>query len=215
MPPSLALKSKYSKLLYCLLKDNLYRGEWLVEVKDLRELLWATDASWESFKEFNRRILKAAMGEINNNTDISFTYDKVTRGRLTRAVKFKIQSKIVAADELDGQASFSDPESFDAYVTSYQEEDGAATAEAGEDPVEEKFALWSDACKDEFDRSQIELLALLAKPHVEYDPDNPDRHDLDIYYYLRTKYKALNAKPAAEVKSRIGLMKHLVKTDGV
>lgn len=89
----LELKKKYSKLLYCLLKDNLYRGGWTVEIKELRELLGATEKSWESFKEFNRRILKVAQEEIGRYTDIDFTYEKITRGKITRAVKFKIEKK--------------------------------------------------------------------------------------------------------------------------
>ena len=36
---SLRLKSKYSLKLYPLLKDKLYRREWTVELKDLRELM--------------------------------------------------------------------------------------------------------------------------------------------------------------------------------
>ena len=87
---SLRLKSKYSLKLYPLLKDKLYRREWTVELKDLRELMGATNKNNESFREFNK-VLQKCKKDINEVTDIEFEYEKITKGRLTRAIKFKIK----------------------------------------------------------------------------------------------------------------------------
>ena len=202
---TLSLKSKYSKLLYCLLKDNLFRKEWQVELKELRELLGATSKTYESFKDFNKFVLQKTEEEINANTDIIFTYEKITKGRLTKAIKFKIKNKeTVENEQINGQMEIYDFPEYcpDSDLTADQEHNAV---------LEGKFTLWSEACGNEFNRSQLEELALLAEEHVEYDPADAGRHDLDIYHYLLRKYKSLQNKK--DVKSRFGYMKYLVENN--
>ncbi len=193
---TLGLKSKYSKLLYCLLKDNAYRGEWVADLKELRELIGATEASWESFKEFNRRILKVAEEEINNNTDIRFTYEKVQKGRLTRAIRFKIKTVASNTDVLPGQMD----------VYDYPE---LLPDPEPEDPMMRQNKFWKEACDDEFSIDQIKELVLLANPHVEHSEVKP--HDVMVYDYLRVKYVSLANKK--DIKSRFGYMKYLVENN--
>lgn len=90
---SLALKRKHSKLLYFLIKDNVYKGEWRVDLRELRELLGATEKSYEKFKEFNRTVLQKSVEEINESTDMTVDYKKITKGKLTKGVTFRIQQK--------------------------------------------------------------------------------------------------------------------------
>ena len=90
--------------------------------------------------------------------------------------------------------------------------DSDSTADQEQNAVlESKFTLWSEACGNEFNRSQLEELALLAEEHVEYEPTDAGRHDLDIYHYLLRKYKSLQNKK--DVKSRFGYMKYLVENN--
>ena len=89
--------------------------------------------------------------------------------------------------------------------------DSDQTAGEQNEVLDGKFTLWSESCSNEFSRSQLEELALLAEGHVEYDPADPGRHDLDIYHYLLRKYKSLQNKQG--VKSRFGYMKYLVEND--
>lgn len=199
---SLRLKSKYSLKLYPLLKDKLYRREWTVELKDLRELMGATNKNNESFREFNK-VLQKCKEDINDVTDIEFTYEKITRGRLTRAIKFDIKKRVAKQEQIDGQMDIYD---FPEYCP-----DSNQTAGEQNEVLDGKFALWSEACKGEFNRTQLEELTLLAEGHVEYDPADPGRHDLDIYHYLLRKYKSLQNKQG--VKSRFGYMKYLVEND--
>ena len=110
---SLQLKSKYSIKLYSLLKDKAYFKEWRVDLKELREFLGATNKNNESFREFNK-VLQNCMEEINRVTDITFSYDKITKGRLTRGIVFKIKNnyrkkrKVIETTELPGQLNFND-----------------------------------------------------------------------------------------------------------
>lgn len=109
------LRSQYSVRLYSLLKDKSFgKHEWQVGLKELRELLGATSKNYESFKEFNRVVLKRAHEEINQYTDIQYSYEKITKGRLTRAIKFKISKQKVIdqaptkPDQLEGQMDIYD-----------------------------------------------------------------------------------------------------------
>ena len=89
---TLKLKSKYSKRLYWQLKDNVWNGTWEAALKELRELLDINAPRYDSFKYLNVEILKKCEEEINSNTDIRFSYEKIQRGRTTTAVNFFITS---------------------------------------------------------------------------------------------------------------------------
>lgn len=193
---TLKLKYKASKLLYYLLKDNQYKGVWIVELPELRERLGATKKTYESFKDFNKFILKRAEEEINENTDVKFTYEKVMKGRLTRAVKFMIEQS-EDSDVLPGQMNVFD------YPELIPDSEPA-------DPMKETYDFWSGACNDEFNHDQIRELALLAKPHIDFTFDR-DENDRFIYNYLRLKYASLANKKID--KSRYGYMKFIVEND--
>lgn len=116
-----SLKSQYSVRLYSLLKDRSFgKGLWEVDLKELRELMGATDKSYEKFKEFNRSVLQKCESEINELTDITFSYERIVKGRLTRGIKFKIKNKsnrkrkIIEYDQLPGQLDFNDTPSTNA-----------------------------------------------------------------------------------------------------
>lgn len=203
---TVGFKSEYTLKLYCILKDHAWGDfSWQVNLKELRNMLGATEQLYEKFPEFNRRILKKAYEEINGYTDINFEYEKITRGRLTRAIKFKIKNRAAEQSQINGQMDIYD---FPEYCPDQVNQE--AVPEQNE-VLEGKFALWSESCGNEFSRSQLEELALLAEGHVEYDPADPGRHDLDIYHYLLRKYKSLQNKQG--VKSRFGYMKYLVEND--
>lgn len=88
------MDSAYSIRLYNMLLDHAWGNyQWTVDLKQLRTLLGATDSSYESFKYFNARLLKKAQQEINELTDLAFDYERIVKGKLTRAIKFKIKRK--------------------------------------------------------------------------------------------------------------------------
>lgn len=121
---TLNLKSKYSKLLYCLLKDNVWKKTWEVDLKELRDLLGATEKTYEAFKDFNKFVLKKAEEEINACTDLHVRYEKVMKGRTTKAVRFFISP--IDEDELPGQENLFDyvknlPEAEDPYQIEQKE----------------------------------------------------------------------------------------------
>ena len=85
------MKSAYSIALYNYLLHYAWGNyQWNVKIEDLREALGATNPSYDSYKYLNSRILKVAKKEIEELTDIRFTYERVAKGRKTTSVTFKI-----------------------------------------------------------------------------------------------------------------------------
>lgn len=190
---TLHLKSAYSYKLYMFLKSKNPATEFQINLSELKEKLEITAKRYESFKYFNQEILKLSVEEINRHTDTCVEYEKVTKGRLTRAIKFSIKTRKIVDDKQD------------------KEQPGQPEELERNEILEGKFALWSEACGNEFNRSQLEELTLLADSHIDYDPIDPERRDLDVYHYLLKKHKALQNKE--NVKSRFGYMKWLVEND--
>jgi plasmid replication initiation protein len=95
----LALKSKYSKRLYEILKSYLnnsnekrYRIVFEeFEIMELKKLVAAEN--YGRFKDFRVRVLDIAMREINDFTDIIASYTPIKPGRITTHVRFCIQLK--------------------------------------------------------------------------------------------------------------------------
>lgn len=220
---TLKLKHKSTKLLYFILKDKQYRGEWTVDLKELRERISATAKMYDSFKDFNKFVLKRAMEEINKNTDITFSYEKVTRGRLTRAVKFKIESKrkeIVVEEtdyeivkiegQIDGQMDIYN----DFPDTVPVEPIWHSTIPKDASPIEiESAKLFAEACSFEFSWNEMLVITSLIPKSVEFREAvmGIDSIDLKKTDYLYDKYKVLNAKK--DVKSRYGMMCSIVEND--
>lgn len=88
------LTSKYSVLLYLYFKDNLFRQTFEISLKELRETLGISHIrTYESFKYFKRDIIDKCVDEINRITDITISYERKTRGKLTVALIFTTKGK--------------------------------------------------------------------------------------------------------------------------
>ena len=78
----LPLTSKYSVLLYLYLLDNRFRNQWLVSVDELRQKVLRCDLEFyrNSFRDFNKDILKKALAEANEKTDLTFSMSTAAKG---------------------------------------------------------------------------------------------------------------------------------------
>ncbi len=89
----LQLRSKYAIRLYELLKrykDTGFRTDYIPE---LREKLGVEKGEYERFFDFERRVLKPAIKEINEKTDLKVSYTKKKTGRRITHIEFEIKSK--------------------------------------------------------------------------------------------------------------------------
>ena len=89
----LQLRSKYAIRLYELLKrydDTGFRTDYLPE---LRKKLGVGDNEYKVFADFEKRVLRPAIKEINEETDIEVSYTKKKTGRKITHIEFKIKPK--------------------------------------------------------------------------------------------------------------------------
>lgn len=97
------LKGKYSLLIYELAKEIQFKGADVVSLDRIRELCALDQESYQRFSNINQKILKPAIEEINENTDIRIIVTPLKDGRKVIAINIKIESteKTVTEKMLD------------------------------------------------------------------------------------------------------------------
>lgn len=89
------LNSKYSIRLYELLIQWEYtkHRSLTIEVEELRKKMGLLNDEYERFTDFENRVIKVAVTEINNESNIFVTYEKIKKGRRIHEIKFKFEMK--------------------------------------------------------------------------------------------------------------------------
>ena len=101
-------KSVYSKRIYYMLKSFEDTGWRIDKIDDLKYKL-NCPKSYENFATFREKVLEMAFKEINNLSDIKFTYEPIKTGRKVTSIKFhitqnnKIMNEIAATKEKSSQ----------------------------------------------------------------------------------------------------------------
>jgi len=89
------LRSTYAIRLYELLKQYENTGFRVDYLPNLREMLGVEPGEYIRFDNFERKVLKTAIKEINEKTDIEVSYEKKKTGRKITHIEFKIKPKNV------------------------------------------------------------------------------------------------------------------------
>lgn len=89
----LDLKSKYSIRLYQQSKRCLFKGGEIIELKEFRKILRLDKKTYDRFDCITSKVLKPAIEEINNKTDIDISYETIKEGRKVCALKFNVKNK--------------------------------------------------------------------------------------------------------------------------
>jgi len=87
------LRSTYAVRLYELLKQYENTGYRVDYLPDLREMLGVEPNEYPRFDNFERRVLKQAIKEINEKTDLEVSYKKKKTGRKITHIEFEIRLK--------------------------------------------------------------------------------------------------------------------------
>lgn len=186
---TIALRSIYSIRLYSRLKDRP-KG-WTVELEELRDLMGATAASYDVFKEFNRAVLQKAITEINEITDIEVETEKIRRGKAVVAIKFLVKSKEQALPPPDEEK---DPfgETREENIFDFNSDEIGSP----DDPL----ALIMNDLPTGFTREQAEAIRQEAIKHVPYAVASFAERDLWISDYVQSKVLRMKAqkKPVHE-----------------
>lgn len=94
----LQMKSKHSIRLYEILKSEQFKGNFKIEIDKLRKMM--NCENYTRYSNFNQRVLKDAVDEIKNKTDIFVEYKAVVVSNKTVAVKFDVVSRSKLEQEI-------------------------------------------------------------------------------------------------------------------
>jgi plasmid replication initiation protein len=85
----LVLKSKHSILIYEILKMDLFKGDSVWELDKLKEKL-QVENKFKLYSNFKKDLLLKVEKEINEKTDINFSFEEIKIGRKVSKINFKI-----------------------------------------------------------------------------------------------------------------------------
>lgn len=202
----LSLTSKYSLLLYLYLRKERYRSQWSIPLKELREqkLDLKNNDYYLNFKYFKRDILDKAINEINEKTDIKFTYDTEKTGRKITAIRFHLIKEIIPINE--NQLTFED-------VATAKRKDNSRHYSS------EMIDFLAGSCNEEFTEQEMEQIfqILTCVPHYKLPPENATgSNDLRFrqYHYLAMCYARMNQfAEKRKIKNRLAYLCKIIKSD--
>ncbi|MBQ8012381.1 MAG: replication initiation protein [Oscillospiraceae bacterium] len=163
------LTSRYSYVLFLYLVDNRFRKSWKIDLSDLKTLLNCTAETYSQYKRFNDLILKKCHKEINEKTDLRFSFTPVKKGRKVAEIEFTVET---IADEIPSEL----PEQLSFEELEEEIDYGGDLANL----------LGSAACKDEFSPEQVRMLQDLVLQAV------PSRDHIAMCDYLAQMVHKMN-----------------------
>lgn len=185
------LTSRYSYILFLYLLDNRYRKSFIVSLTELKALLKCTAESYLEFKLFNDRILKKCHKEINEKTNLSYSYEPIKKGRKISDIRFIIETLSESFNE-----SKYDSELF---------QESVQLPLFDNSNIDDELLYYSKALDNSCNKSDLEqLLAMLDILHPEYD--SGQKYGYLSYLWSKVQHydnkKSINDK-AAYIKSML------------
>lgn len=110
-PTVIKFKSWHSIRLYDLLKSVAFKqikhnkGIFAYDLFELKSLL-KLEGKYNRFNSFREKVLVPSMDEINQKSDIEFTYKKITKGRKVTGIEFIIKNNGDQKKNFDGIIDF-------------------------------------------------------------------------------------------------------------
>ena len=184
----ISLTSLYSYRLYMYLLINGVRGEWSVGFDELREVLDCNAKRYEEIKFFNAEVLKRAVAEVDEKTDMAVECRTEKTGRKVTGFRFKCRRVGRQVGEPDQQKAI---EMTDA---------------------DEQSELFASMLPDELTREQTELLGNMAIERVGIFSGDVWDVRLRAADYLKEKVALMQAQPEP-VKSKFGWLRKAVTED--
>lgn len=96
----LQFKSTYSFRLYELLKQYENIGYRIMSIDELRTILDINKNQYAKYANLKQKVIKVAIDEINDNTDLFIDYDELKESRKVISIKFYINANKKALDEV-------------------------------------------------------------------------------------------------------------------
>lgn len=203
----LQISSRYSYVMFLYLLKRRPCKVIEVTLEELRDLLGcADDAYYDEFKKFNQRILKRCCDEINEKTELKYTYEPIRSGRKVKSIRFVISSVIPGYD---------DPENLPVQISIDELEQGLAPVEFENDYLDLLFdALGRDTnFADETAMNMIADALVLAVPtQTSVRGLNQERYEvlLRCYHNLQARERRQDLKP---LKNRLSYLVKLIRKE--
>ena len=188
----ISLTRKASYLLYVYIRANRYRGEWDIDLNELRDTVLDCKAqqTYQEFKEFKKAVLAPAVKEINSKTDCHFEYEAIKRCRRVAKIKFTY----LAEEQLDGQLTLENE-------VIHPEQSHATDEERLKQYGTEYLSILAEGCKFEFCKEEMEQIErVLVRINIPRD-QNTNSMMWGRHFYLMEKYAALNAEAAKKERN--------------
>lgn len=200
----IAIKSRYSFILYLYLLKNSFRVSWIEELDALKhELNCETDKSYAQFKVFNDRILKPCKKEIEEATECRFTYETIKNGRNVVAIRFNVEFLRLIPQTIKENTPKFLPEVPD-------NEDEGEEKEPRHPGFQARLEGLCEACNGDFSEAEMEtLIPILGE---RYDPGSLDLFEESNYMMkMHALFKfAIAEKP---VKNRLAYFRKMLEND--
>lgn len=181
------LTSRYSYILFLYLTDNRFRKSWTINLIDLKELLNCTADTYTQYKRFNDLILKKCLNEINEKTDLKYTYEPVKRGRKVSEIRFTVET---LSD--NAQLTFDD---LDEKEQQYSSE-----------PLE----FLAEACENSFTEEEMQVIfSILTTKDL---PAHQNGVQMARYHFLMQQYTELKRQESLQsIKNRFSYFKKMIE----
>lgn len=175
-----SLTSRYTYILFMYLEQNRFRKSWEVDVDELKQILNCDqDELYSEFKFFNQRILKRCQKELHEKSECRFTYEPLKSGRKVTKVRFTLET---LSDHLEETYEPVDPEQLSMFTH------------------EDELELLSEACKNEFNKEQMEAIYQIINVLGIHEMPVVDGFENDVrfarFHYLSQHYSRMQAYAA-------------------
>ncbi|MCQ2524700.1 MAG: replication initiation protein [Lachnospiraceae bacterium] len=215
------LNSRYSYLMFIYLENNRFRKEWTVDLSELKQILnCENDETYSEYKHFNNLILKRCYKELNEKTELQFTYSPIRNGRNVAAIRFNIaelknidfHEELLIADDSENNAVTEDDQIRE---NSVNEKPSGTYAEASAQPDDifsQRMEFFSACFDDTFNELEVQLILSSINPDmVEYSSYGPD---VAKYNYLDRMYKRLLfEEKERDIKNRFKYFVSMIRND--
>ena len=188
------ITSRYSYILYLFLEKNGYQGTLEVSLDVLKKMLNCTGESYEKFKVFNDRILKNCQKEINEKTDISYTYSTIKKGRNVVAIRFDIKRKFRIETTVESTTTAIEPPKHETTATIVPQEQGEVLNPVSQQESKKIFGIpyknLLHLCNYEFSENQMcEIFQLVNEIDM---PSNPLGEIVTVLNFIVDMYKKMD-----------------------
>ena len=81
--------SRHAYAMYQYLNANSYRSHWDVDLYELKSML-GVQGKYPQYRDFNKRVLQPALEEINEKTELTYSFEPLLKRGKVRQIRFTI-----------------------------------------------------------------------------------------------------------------------------